>query len=109
MLPRSSEATVESAKVRDYLLSTSHPLGRFKAAVFFGLGYTPDDWPRLRDDLKSHAASPNVELDGAGAFGQKYVVTGPLTGPSGKTISLRTIWIISDATSAPRLVTAYPE
>ena len=82
MLPRSSEATVESAKVRDYLLSTSHPLGRFKAAVFFGLGYTPDDWPRLRDDLKSHAASSNVELDGAGAFGQKYVVTGPLTGPS---------------------------
>lgn len=109
MLPRSSEAVVESSKVRDYLLSSSDPIGRFKAVVFFGLGYKLGNWTRLRDDLRAHAASPQVELDGAGAFGQKYVVIGPLLGPSGKTISLRTVWIISDVTSAPRLVTAYPE
>lgn len=109
MLPRSSEAVVESAKVRDYLLSSSHPVGRFKAAVFAKLGYTLEDWTRLRDDLKAHANSEKVVRDGTGDYGVKYVVTGPLTGPSGKTVSLCSVWLVSDAVSAPRLVTAYPE
>ena len=33
-LPRAEHAVVEDAKVRDYLLSREHPVGRFKAAFF---------------------------------------------------------------------------
>lgn len=51
MLPYADRAVVEPSKVRDYLLSASHPIGRFKAAVFFALGYAPESWQRLRDDL----------------------------------------------------------
>src|SRR6266513_208368 len=51
MLPYADSAVVEPSKVRDYLLSASHPIGRFKATVFFALGYTPENWQRLRDDL----------------------------------------------------------
>lgn len=33
-LPNAEQAVVEPAKVRDYLLSSAHPVGRFKAVVF---------------------------------------------------------------------------
>jgi hypothetical protein len=33
-LPNGDRAMVHEAKVRDYLLSTDHPIGRFKARVF---------------------------------------------------------------------------
>jgi hypothetical protein len=36
VLPNSERAIVDEAKVRDYLLSPSHPVGRFKAAFFSG-------------------------------------------------------------------------
>jgi hypothetical protein len=56
MLPNASLAVVEPGKVRDYLLSSTHPVGRFKSVVFIALGYTQQDWAQLRDDLLSHAA-----------------------------------------------------
>lgn len=44
-------------KVHDYLLSSSHPIGRFKAAAFFRqLGFSEDDWERLQDALLVIAA-----------------------------------------------------
>jgi hypothetical protein len=33
-LPNGDRALIEPEKVRDYLLSTTHPVGRFKAAYF---------------------------------------------------------------------------
>ena len=38
---------VEDAKVRTYLLSSSHPVGRFKARFFRSLGFTEENWPEL--------------------------------------------------------------
>jgi hypothetical protein len=51
MLPAAEHAIVDAAKVRDYLLSHEHPVGRFKAAFFESLGYTLSDWMRLQRDL----------------------------------------------------------
>src|SRR6185437_2433530 len=51
MLPNPERAFVAPDKVRDYLLSRSHPVGRFKAAVFAALGYTQENWETLRDDI----------------------------------------------------------
>jgi hypothetical protein len=50
-LPNSDGAEIDAAKVRDYLLSEAHPVGRFKAAFFVALGYSTDHWELLRDDL----------------------------------------------------------
>ena len=47
MLPNSERACIEPAKVRDYLLSVAHPVGRFKAVVFLALGYRAESWERL--------------------------------------------------------------
>jgi len=51
MLPNRHLAAIEPSKVRDYWLSPSHPIGRYKAAVFVALGYSQDNWHQLHDDL----------------------------------------------------------
>ena len=42
-LPNADAATVDDAKVRDYLLSPEHPVGRFKARVFRSAGYRREE------------------------------------------------------------------
>jgi hypothetical protein len=109
MPPNASGAIAEPAKVRDYLLSATHPVGRFKSVVFFALGYTQQDWTRLRDDLLSHAVAGEALPGDLGPYGRKYTVSGTLTGPNGRSSSLRAVWLLETEASAPRLVTAYPE
>ncbi len=58
-LPAAERAVIAPAKIRDYRLSTSHPVGRFKAPFFASLGYTIANWPRLEEDL---AVSGDAEL-----------------------------------------------
>ena len=43
-LPHVSSATVDRAKVVDYLLSETHPAGRSKARFFRAFGFTPRRW-----------------------------------------------------------------
>jgi hypothetical protein len=38
-LPRADKVRIEARKVRGYLLSPTHPVGRFKARVFAALGF----------------------------------------------------------------------
>lgn len=40
LLPNLELACVDERKIHDYLLSSEHPIGRFKAAFFRSLGYT---------------------------------------------------------------------
>ena len=51
MLPAVEHAYIDPTKVRDYLLSVEHPVGRFKAVVFQALGYKAEEWETLRNDL----------------------------------------------------------
>jgi hypothetical protein len=60
-LPEAHRAVIVPAKIRDYLLSTSHPVGRFKAPFFARLGYTVADWQRLEQDLLGLADSGDAE------------------------------------------------
>jgi hypothetical protein len=54
-LPAAERAIIAQAKIRDYLLSTAHPVGRFKAPFFVSLGYTSANWRRLEEDLLAPA------------------------------------------------------
>lgn len=107
-MARWSEAVVSEHKILDYLLSMSHPVGIDKAVLFRSLGYTTDDWHRLRDDLLSLAGHAEVVHQEQTRFGIKYVVDGTVRTPVGRTIGLRTIWIGDGPEDPPRLVTAYP-
>ncbi|HUR27053.1 MAG TPA: adhesin [Planctomycetota bacterium] len=107
-LPRGDQALVEQAKVRNYLLSASHPIGRFKAEFFRSIGYTDQNWARFNSDLCALAVTGEAMAIAATAYGQKYEVRGTLTGPSGRTAKVVTVWIILKDDAFPRLVTAYP-
>jgi hypothetical protein len=52
-LPNAEDAIIAPEKLRGYLLSTRHPTGRYKAALFRRLGYTDEQWALLEADLRS--------------------------------------------------------
>lgn len=107
-LPEAARAVVEPRKLRDYLLSPSHPVGRFKASFFGDLGYTQDGWGVLSADLRQHAIAGVARPIEATRFGQKYEVTGPLRGPAGREAEVVAVWIILTGEDFPRFVTAFP-
>jgi hypothetical protein len=61
-LPNADQAIIPQSKVRDYLLSLTHPIGRFKAVFFRALGYKPEQWRRLQMDLLRIARSGEAAL-----------------------------------------------
>ncbi len=107
-LPDADHAVVEPRKLRDYLLSPSHPVGRFKAAFLAGLGYTQEDWGVLSADLRQQAITGIARTVQATRFGQKYEVTGFLKGPAGKRVEVVSVWIILSDEEFPRFITAFP-
>jgi hypothetical protein len=108
-LPNAERATVEPAKVRDYLLSPEHPVGRAKSRVFTALGFRQAAWTALRDALLAHGQAGEAESAGRSRYGQKYVVHGMLQGPTGRTGPFVSVWLIPTGEEAPRFVTAYPD
>jgi len=108
MLPAVERAHIDPAKIRDYLLSAVHPVGRFKAVVFQALGYRAEEWQRLRDDLLALARSTEAVPGQASPFGQKYEVSGTLRGPNGREAKVTCVWLASADDGAPRFITAFP-
>lgn len=101
-------AIVEPRKLRDYLLSSAHPVGRFKSAFFASLGYEQNSWGVLSADLHNLVTSEDAEPIDSTPFGQKYEVKGRLKGPNGKEADVVTVWIILGGEDFPRFVTAFP-
>lgn len=107
-LPGAPLAVVDEAKVRDYLLSPTHPVGRHKARVFEAAGYRQATWELLHADLVALAQFIEVSETSIDQHGQRFVGTGILNGPTGEPLPIVTVWLISSADRAPRLITAYP-
>lgn len=99
---------MDPAKVRDYLLSVEHPLGRFKAAFFASLGYTREKWPALQADLLRLALSDDATLGAPSEFGKKFEVRASIKGPSGQRAAVVVVWITLKGEQVPRFVTAFP-
>lgn len=107
-LPSVERAVVDMAKMRDYLLSNSHPVGRFKAAFFVGLGYSAVDWEVLAAALRGHAMDNDASTTELSDYGQKYEIRGRIEGPAGKGAFLVAVWIVLRGEDFPRFVTAFP-
>jgi hypothetical protein len=107
-LPNAELALIETEKIRDYLLSASHPIGRFKAPVFEAMGYSQDRWERLASDLREQHAFSEIDEIVDSQHGTKYILRANLKGPNGRTFAMQSIWIILKGEDVPRFVTAYP-
>jgi hypothetical protein len=51
MILDAATAIIPTEKLRDYLLSPTHPIGRYKSAFFHSLGYLRDQHEILERDL----------------------------------------------------------
>ena len=107
-LPRADDAICDEAKIRDYLLSREHPIGRAKARFFESLGYTRREWDRLQEGLIALARAGDAVPGEPSLFGQPYLVRGILRGPTGRSAPVATVWMVRSGEDVPRFVTAYP-
>jgi hypothetical protein len=108
-LPNCEKAFIDPTKIRDYILSFEHPIGRFKAALSQNMGYTHENWEQFVSDIKKYHLPMEAEPIGKTKYGQKYKMTGIIQGPNGKIMMFRSIWIILNGEDTPRFITIYPE
>lgn len=109
MILNVENAVIPVEKLRDYLLSHSHPIGRYKATFFLRLGYTRNGWQQLDQDLRELLTRNTSESADVTPYGLKFIVRGRLLGPSGRSARVITVWTILTGDTSPRFVTAYPE
>ncbi len=109
LIPNADRAVIEPAKLHDYLLSRTHPIGRFKAAFFQALGYSSEDWRQLEADLRRQHLPEEATADEPTPYGRKYVIRATLVGPSGASAALVSVWVVRAGEDFARFVTAYPE
>ncbi len=107
-LPESSNAVIAEEKITKYLLSPDHPTGRFKAQYFQSCGFDISNWKHLEFALRE-LLKEEAELLETTDWGEKYAIRGEISGPSGNSVRIVSIWIILNAEKHPRFVTAYPE
>jgi hypothetical protein len=93
-IPNADRAIMDPVKLHGYLLSRSHPIGRFKAAFFHALGYSSEEWRQLEADLRNQHLTQDVTLEEETAYGQKYSIHAPLIGPSGSSAVVVSVWVV---------------
>jgi hypothetical protein len=107
-IPNADRAIIDEAKLSEYLLSPSHPIGRFKAMFFATLGYTQENWQQLEADLRTRHLTQDAVPTVSNDHGQKYEILAALRCPGGKIAQVRSVWIVLHSEDSPRLITAYP-
>lgn len=107
-LPNPERAVITQNKIEGYLLSPVHSVGRHKAAFFAALGYTQAEWKILASDLRN-MLTENAISTGETGYGRKFEIWASITGPSGRSASVITAWIILHGEDSPRFITAYPK
>jgi hypothetical protein len=98
------EFVVPEAKITSYLLRD------FGKSRFFRLqGYSQQNWTVLQRDLILIAQNFPRRLRLQTKFGHEYEITGDIVAPNGRTIRLKTGWMMDTGeTLTMRFVTAYP-
>ena len=108
LIPNADRATIDAAKLRDYLLSATHPIGRFKSRFFAALGFSSARWAELANAFRIQHLTQAVEAGTRTAHGQKFTIRAILVGPTGQSAIVVSVWFIPAGSDVPRFVTAYP-
>ena len=107
-IPNYKNAIIDENKIKEYILSDTHPVGRFKATYFHKLGYSNENWKDFEKDLRNqHLISDYSDYEEI-EFGIKYKISKELKGPNGISDKITSIWIILKDESIPRFITAFP-
>lgn len=99
---------VPPEKLREYLLSETHPVGKSKAKFFRSLGFNETNIEDFIEGLLSIARSDKVDKVMSTKYGVKYIIDGIIHTPIGSIVKIRTIWIVEKGLGYKRFITAYP-
>lgn len=108
LLPNVELAKIDPVKLHGYLLSATHPVGRFKARFFLALGYMASEWQALEADLRIQHLNQPAEPGPTGLEGQVFAIRAILIGPNGQSADVLSVWFVRAETGIPHFVTAYP-
>jgi hypothetical protein len=93
-LPNRENVYIPPSKLKEYLLSETHPIGRSKARFFHAIGFDETNVNVLEQGLIKMAYSQDVKEVVSSMHGTKYIIEGILKSPIGNPIQIRTVWII---------------
>ena len=80
-----------------------------KSTFLAQAGYTLDNADRLLEDLRTQILPLDATPMESNKFGQYYEICGTLTGPNGKTLAVRTIWMTEHLSGNTKFVTLIPD
>ena len=106
-LPNAEQAIIDPQKLHGYLLSPTHPVGRFKARFFSALGYTAERWQEFETDLRAQHLPQDAELSETLPAGNLFTIRAILKARNGQSAIVLSVWFVP-AGGLPRFVTAYP-
>lgn len=109
-LPHRKNAIIKREKLIHYLLSTTHPVGRYKAVFFRGIGFNDANVDQFKHELYKIAQINDVKNSRSSddSSGINYMIVGSLSAPNGEIYSVETVWYIKIGTQDPSFITAYP-
>lgn len=107
-LPNAKNIVITKEKLVDYILSETHPTGKFKAKIFRKIGFDESKVKAFEKELKKIVIAKEITEKVESEYGIKYIIDGQIKGLKGKAIRVRTIWIIERGDIKPRFVTLYP-
>lgn len=97
-------AVIAETKLTKYLLIL---LAKDDKSQFLAqAGYNLENWQQLQHDLREQILPLEATSTALTQYGQKYVITGNLISPNGKTIRVKTIWMITEQRA--QFVTLFP-
>ncbi len=107
-IPNRDQAYIPASKLKDYLLSENHSVGKSKAKFFRLVGFDETNASVLEKEFINLVKTTDYQSKVSSPFGEKYSVTGTIQTPLRNQIEIQTIWIIEVDDNRPRFVTAYP-
>ena len=101
------ESIIASSKVTGYLLAfqKKNDKSRFLARA----GYDASHADRLICDLREQILPCEAEELECTEYGQYYQIVAPLTGPNGRTLHVRTIWMKEHLSQRTKFITLIPD
>ena len=105
-------SSIALRKLTDYVLSPTNEKGKHKARKIASvLGIMQEHAPLLQEQILKHLPDLEAKKGSADEFGERFAVLGPVTGPNGRTVEVKTAWIYDrregKVSTVPRLTTAY--
>lgn len=107
-LPNKEKVYISLEKLKDYLLSETHAVGKSKAKLLLSFGFHKANVHLLKEGFIAIAQKGKIKEAVQSAYGVKYIIDGTLATPDGGFIEMRTVWVIDKSQAEPRFVTAYP-